>query len=458
MGGTKTSGRRLWVNFGANRSSMRWARWKRCAAPTLLVLLAACGTVTRTGRIPVPSTPQSSSATPTSAPAPVIPAGDEDAGGRSVFGAADNVPQLSIVDLPAIEAGKGAEGHVIGDDYPYKGKAPDSAFDPWKEYVRECTSFVAWRLHSVNGFEMPFFDNATGWGPKARARHFQVDGTPGIGSVAWWASGHVAWVAAIDGNSVTIEEYNHVPFAYSTRTITIGYKGVQYIHFADLPNTPAVPAPAQPAPTQATPATTALQGGAPALQGGSPSLQGSSQNLQGGAPAGSGGDAPGPNATDARPPATPPPTPAPTPPPTPRATPPATPAQTVAIPPPTPPATPAPTPTLTPAPTQAPAPTPAPTSAPQTFTETVGGVSNTWTNYQNAGGTAGQKIPAFTSVQVSCRVEGFRVADGDTWWYRVASAPWNGAFYVSADVFYNNGQTSGSLHGTPFFDPAVPVC
>jgi hypothetical protein len=53
---------------------------------------------------------------------------------------------------------------------------------------------------------------------------------------------------------------------------------------------------------------------------------------------------------------------------------------------------------------------------------------------------------------------GFRVADGNTWWYRIASGPWNGAFYVSADAFYNNGQTSGSLIGTPFVDPAVPDC
>jgi surface antigen len=259
MGGTQTSGRSLRANFGETTGiSLHWAGWKRSAVPALLLLLAACGTVNRAGQIAAPSTPQSSSVTSTSVSAPVIPANDEDAGGRSVFDAADTVPQLSVVDLPSVEAGKGAEGHVIGDDYPFKSKAPDSAFDPWREYVRECTSFVAWRLHSVNGFEMPFFDNATGWGPKARARHFQVDGNPGLGSVAWWATGHVAWVAAIDGNTVTIEEYNHVPFAYSTRTIQVGYKGVQFIHFADLPNVPAAPATTQQATSQPTPATTAL--------------------------------------------------------------------------------------------------------------------------------------------------------------------------------------------------------
>jgi len=90
--------------------------------------------------------------------------------------------------------------------------------------------------------------------------------------------------------------------------------------------------------------------------------------------------------------------------------------------------------------------------------ETTGGAANTWTNYSNAGGAQGPTIPAFTTVQITCAVTGFRVADGNTWWYQIAQAPWNNAFYVSADAFYNNGRTSGSLLGTPFVDPAVPIC
>ena len=90
--------------------------------------------------------------------------------------------------------------------------------------------------------------------------------------------------------------------------------------------------------------------------------------------------------------------------------------------------------------------------------ETTGGAANTWTNYTNAGGTQGPTIPAFATVQVTCALTGFRVADGNTWWYQIGSAPWNNQYYVSADAFYNNGQTSGSLRGTPFVDPAVPNC
>jgi hypothetical protein len=61
-----------------------------------------------------------------------------------------------------------------------------------------------------------------------------------------------------------------------------------------------------------------------------------------------------------------------------------------------------------------------------------------------------------TTVRVLCRVTGFRVADGDTWWYPVDSKPWNCSYYGSDDAFYNNGRTSGSLHGTPLVEQRVP--
>jgi RHS repeat-associated protein len=90
--------------------------------------------------------------------------------------------------------------------------------------------------------------------------------------------------------------------------------------------------------------------------------------------------------------------------------------------------------------------------------ETTGSTANTWTNYSDAGGTEGPTIPDNATVSISCAVQGFRVADGNTWWYEIASSPWNNSYYVSADAFYNNGATSGSLVGTPFVDPAIPIC
>ena len=128
---------------------------------------------------------------------------------------------------------------------------------------------------------------------------------------------------------------------------------------------------------------------------------------------------------------------------------------------PAPPATPSPTPTTTNPTTTTTTSTTSTTTTPPpppTYFETTGGVTHTWTNYTNAGGTEGPSIPSNATVQIACKITGFKVADGNTWWYRIASSPWNSAFYASADAFYNDGQTSGSLVGTPFVDPNVPNC
>ena len=99
------------------------------------------------------------------------------------------------------------------DTYPAKwADAPqDSPSDSWGELNRECTSYVAWMLHSVNGFEMPFHANATVWGPDTASRGFTVSSQPALGSVYWTTpgKGHVAWVESVNpGGTVTIEDYN----------------------------------------------------------------------------------------------------------------------------------------------------------------------------------------------------------------------------------------------------------
>ena len=117
------------------------------------------------------------------------------------------------------------------------------------------------------------------------------------------------------------------------------------------------------------------------------------------------------------------------------------------------------TPTQSPTPGQSQPPASSPTGpSPTVHPETVGGVSNTWTDYESAGGTQGPSVPAFDTIQIACKLQGFKVADGNTWWYRVAQSPWDNAYYVSADAFYNDGSTSGTLLGTPFVDPKVPNC
>jgi surface antigen len=137
-----------------------------------------------------------------------------------------------IIAAPAAYAGT--------DDYPsqWKNRARDTTFDSWGEYNRECTSWVAWRLHGHNQFEMPFHANADNWGAKAKKLGYTVNMSPAVGSVAWWDTAtrsHVAWVEAVyPNNTVEIEEYNIGGSGkYDQQTIpTSSVSG--YIHFQDL--------------------------------------------------------------------------------------------------------------------------------------------------------------------------------------------------------------------------------
>ncbi|CAM4233834.1 CHAP domain-containing protein [Streptococcus penaeicida] len=135
---------------------------------------------------------------------------------------------------------------VHGDDYPKEwqtGWGPDS----WGMYKRQCTSFVAFRLNKINGFSLPWgYGNADSWGHIARQNGYTVDLHPQVGSVAWFDKGvnfshrvygHVAWVAEVNGDQVTLEEYNYNadqgPEKYHRRQIArTAVSG--YIHFKDI--------------------------------------------------------------------------------------------------------------------------------------------------------------------------------------------------------------------------------
>ncbi len=131
-----------------------------------------------------------------------------------------------------------------GDDYPYKGLT--SGTDDWNFFKGQCTSFVAWCLNSRNGINFTNqymgqsrWGHAKDWGTVARNVGITVDMNPTVGSV-WWTNsgdyGHVAWVKAVNGNDVTIEEYNYYtnPYGYHTRTLAKN-SATGYIHFKDIP-------------------------------------------------------------------------------------------------------------------------------------------------------------------------------------------------------------------------------
>jgi hypothetical protein len=82
---------------------------------------------------------------------------------------------------------------------------------------------------------------------------------------------------------------------------------------------------------------------------------------------------------------------------------------------------------------------------------------NTFTNYHNASGV-GPAIAAGQWVEVSCRVYDPTIAsvNPDGYWYRIASSPWNNAYYSTANTFMNGDPYGGPYtHNTDF---SVPLC
>lgn len=136
-----------------------------------------------------------------------------------------------------------------------KDDAQDSDFDPWSEENRECVSYVAWMLSSVNGFTMPFHGNAIDWGSKAQGLGYAVNMTPAVGSVYWSNAGqygHVAYVQSVssDGTHVDTTDYNSDYTGHWNQELNVLASSASgYIHFKDITgsgsNATAKPAPIQ---------------------------------------------------------------------------------------------------------------------------------------------------------------------------------------------------------------------
>ncbi|CJD43476.1 choline binding protein D [Streptococcus pneumoniae] len=146
---------------------------------------------------------------------------------------------LMLATGDSVYAYSGGNGSIArGDDYPVYYKNGSQEIDQWRMYSRQCTSFAAFRLSSVNGFEIPrAYGNANEWGHRARREGYRVDNTPTIGSIAWSTAGtygHVAWVSNVMGDQIEIEEYNYgYTEAYNKRSIKANTM-TGFIHFKDL--------------------------------------------------------------------------------------------------------------------------------------------------------------------------------------------------------------------------------
>ncbi|MGA8245641.1 MAG: CHAP domain-containing protein [Nocardioides sp.] len=121
--------------------------------------------------------------------------------------------------------------------------------DPWGFALRNCTSFVAWRLRETNGLA-DFSNHMSGgswgdarhWDNNARRLGYLVDHVPAVGAVAQTDHGrigHVAWVSAVGEGTVTVEEYNYyVAGGYDVRTVPTS--DFRYLHVADTAPAPTL--------------------------------------------------------------------------------------------------------------------------------------------------------------------------------------------------------------------------
>nr|WP_052477847.1 CHAP domain-containing protein [Kibdelosporangium sp. MJ126-NF4]CEL14414.1 Choline binding protein D [Kibdelosporangium sp. MJ126-NF4]CTQ88779.1 Choline binding protein D [Kibdelosporangium sp. MJ126-NF4] len=134
-----------------------------------------------------------------------------------------------------------------GDDYPYRGKL--NTVDRWLMYSGQCTSWVAWRMEQLHGYFHNYgwrngieghWGNAHEWNDNAVRLGYRVDRIPKPGAIAHWEAGeggasglgHVAYVAAVKGSTVTVQEYNWaVDRGYGTRDVPLD-RISSIIHYA----------------------------------------------------------------------------------------------------------------------------------------------------------------------------------------------------------------------------------
>ncbi len=142
-----------------------------------------------------------------------------------------------------------AASKYYGYPYPYAPQCTYGAHicraDKWYFFQGQCTSWVAYRLNELNGISFNNYyrqpsgqrwGGAVNWGSAARNAGIPVNGTPALGSVAWYSYGHVAYVEKVNSpTSVVISEMNYDnQNGFRVRTITTsGGWPTGFIHIAD---------------------------------------------------------------------------------------------------------------------------------------------------------------------------------------------------------------------------------
>ncbi len=144
-------------------------------------------------------------------------------------------------------SGPQAASQYYGYPYPNAPQCTAGAqvcvLDQWKFYQGQCTSWVAYRLNQLNGIAFgdyyggQHWGDASDWASAARALNITVNGTPAVGSVAWYSADHVAYVEKVNSpTSIVISEMNYdYGNGFWVHTVTAGAKGwpTDFIHIAD---------------------------------------------------------------------------------------------------------------------------------------------------------------------------------------------------------------------------------
>lgn len=135
-------------------------------------------------------------------------------------------------------------GVACGGGYPAYlcNASKDAMVDPWGMFNRECVSYAAYKVASTYGW--PSYwprggNNAKNWLGKAQNLGIPTGRTPKVGSVAVSTSGeygHVAWVEAVNGNKITISQYNaDMKGTYSVEPNVDASDFNGYIYFDQMP-------------------------------------------------------------------------------------------------------------------------------------------------------------------------------------------------------------------------------
>lgn len=132
---------------------------------------------------------------------------------------------------PLMEQAKTCSAHNS-----YKNAVKYYESDPWKYDVKNCTSFVAWRVNQAYKLNLVGWGDAKNWDTMGQKAGYNVNNQPNYGDIAVWNSGnygHVAFVTQVNGDgSVNVEQYNKAGKGEYSRQSRV--RADTYIHIAPI--------------------------------------------------------------------------------------------------------------------------------------------------------------------------------------------------------------------------------